>query len=154
MAKLGFVERKDGAEMKINFDKIEMAKAPSDVCECASGLQRAVIAASCLGTRAVVLWATGGVVLDAGEAGIDADDLFYPPGGDSGLEVWEGHINWTGGYSTPGGYCEPENTYDGAFRSPTADEWKAIVDNRNPWPCEKCGDTGLCFVDPLPASEG
>jgi len=138
------------AEAFIGFVGIAQAmeRGAADVCPCTRGMQRAVVATSTIDHgRDVFLWVTGGIKLDAGEAGIDAGDLFPAHAlPDEGFYIWEGNIVFSSGYHSPSGYSEPECEYVGEFRDPTDEEWTAIKEQRNPWPCALCSGSGLALV--------
>lgn len=95
-----------------------------------SDLNRAVVANS-RGTG-TVLWTEGGHIAgDVEEIGASLWDLDLGKSVPEGISVWEGRYypevhNW-----------EDPHIYEwhprGTFRQPTAEEWAAICQNRNPW---------------------
>lgn len=99
----------------------------------------AVIA--CRGGQGCVLWYGGGPSLawEIEEYGCEAlEDLGLdtaPPG----ISSWTGIYIVTSGdrYDEEGG---AETTPIGEFRALTDEEWKAVIENRSPWPEAKKGE--------------
>ena len=88
---------------------------------------------ACHNGQGVVLWYGGGPSLayEIEEAGMRRLDQLYLDDAPDGISVWEGC------YITTGGNCfgidDVEVNAEGAFRKPTAREWRSIMAGRNPF---------------------
>jgi len=124
--------------------------APHDVCPHASGPQRVLVAWSVVGSRAVVLSASCGVMMDMNEAGIDACDVWNPDKeGISDAErfsLWEGSIESTHYPSTSDRAEEWDHEYVGEWSAAPEAAILAVARGENPYGCRECGGSGWVKV--------